>query len=138
MKKVFCWLTAFLLILPFSLTACGDDRGNQSSSQTTPDATPTPASKGDVALGEEKYGTICIACHGPEGEGIKGLGKDLTTSEFVAEKSDDELVEFIKVGRTAGDPLNTTGVGMPPKGGKPELTDDDLYDIVAFIRTFQE
>jgi disulfide bond formation protein DsbB len=26
-------------------------------------------------------------------------------------------------------------VDMPPKGGNPALTDQDLYDVIAFIRT---
>ena len=53
-------------------------------------------------------------------------------------KTDDELVAFIKVGRDPSDPLNTTGVAMPPKAGNPALTDDDLYDVVAFVRTLQK
>ena len=71
----------------------------------------------------------------PAGE---GLDKDMTTSEFIAGKSDDELVEFIKAGRAPDDPLNTTGVAMLPKGGNPSLSDEDLYDIVAYIRTLQK
>jgi hypothetical protein len=35
------------------------------------------------------------------------------------------------------DPLNTTGIQMPPKGGNPLLEDQDLRDIVALIRTFE-
>ncbi|WP_448601203.1 hypothetical protein [Thermoflexus hugenholtzii] len=45
-------------------------------------------------------------------------------------------MEFIKKGRPATDPANTTGVDMPPKGGNPALTDQDLADIIAFLRTF--
>ena len=66
---------------------------------------------------------------------MAGLGKDLTTSEFVQEQSDDELVTFIKTGRPSSDPLNTTGIDMPPKGGNPALTDDDIYNIVAYLRS---
>lgn len=139
MKGIFHWLTGLVLISVFSLAACGgsEDQASSQEDNTASEATSTPAPKGDAALGEEKYGTICIACHGPTGEGIKGLGKNLVISEFVASKTDDELVEFIKVGRNVGDPLNTTGVSMPPRGGNPALTDDDLYNLVAFIRTLQ-
>ncbi len=56
-------------------------------------------------------------------------------SAFIASRSDSELVDFIKAGRATSDPDNTTGVDMPVKGGNPALTDQDLYDIVAFIRT---
>ena len=80
----------------------------------------------------------CAACHGPAGEGIEGLGKDMTTSEFIAGNTDDELVAFIKVGRDPSDPLNTTGVGMPASGGNPALSDEDLFDIVAYIRTLPQ
>ena len=50
-------------------------------------------------------------------------------------QSDPELIEFIKVGRQPDHPLNTTGVAMPPKGGSPALSDSDIVDIVAYIRT---
>jgi disulfide bond formation protein DsbB len=78
----------------------------------------------------------CIACHGPDAKGVVGLGKSLypADSEFVSQKTDKELVEFILAGRTPDDPLNTTGVGMPAKGGNPAITDQQLYDVVAYIR----
>ena len=69
---------------------------------------------------------------------MQGLGKDLTTSTFVAEKSDADMVDFLKVGRDPSDPLNTTGVAMPPKGGNPALSDQDMLDIVAFVRTIHQ
>ena len=64
--------------------------------------------------------------------------RPFTTSDFLREKSDEEMVEFIKVGRPSGDPLNTTGVDMPPKGGNPALTDEQILDIIAYVRTLQE
>ena len=90
---------------------------------------------GDGARGETVYKGTCIACHGPNAKGISGLGKDLTTSEFVKSKTDAELVAFIKTGRPVSDPLNTTGVDMPPRGGNASLTDQDLVDAVAYIQT---
>ena len=79
----------------------------------------------------------CRTCHGIEGEGIPGQGKDIRGSEFIASKNDKELVAFIKVGRMPFDKLNTTGIQMPSKGGNPMLTDANLADIVAYIRTFR-
>ncbi|HLA98179.1 MAG TPA: cytochrome c [Anaerolineales bacterium] len=124
-KTVFYLVLAALLAL--ALSACGSG---------TPEASPTPA--GDAGLGKEAYMTTCIACHGPNAEGMPNLGKDLTTSEFVRSKTNQELVEFFKVGRPASDPLNTTGVDMPPRGGNPALTDEDLLNIAAFIRSIQK
>src|SRR6185503_3672777 len=80
-------------------------------------------SKGDPGAGQTLFAS-CAACHGPTGGGIPGLGKDLTSSEFVSGKTDDELISFIKVGRDPSDPLNTTGIAMPPKGGNPALSDE--------------
>jgi disulfide bond formation protein DsbB len=36
------------------------------------------------------------------------------------------------------DPLNTTGIAMPPKGGNPALTDGQIVDIVAYLRSIQK
>ena len=101
-------------------------------------AQPEAAAAGNAEHGKQIYSQICIACHGPEAKGVQGLGKDLTTSTFVAEKSDAEMVDFLKVGRDPSDPLNTTGVAMPPKGGNPALSDQDMLDIVAFVRTIHQ
>ncbi len=130
MKKILLPIVAIPLIMAIVLSACGGG-----SAPTEPPPAPAPA--GDPVRGEELFVT-CAACHGPNGEGVEGLGKDMTASEFIASKSDDELVEFIKVGRAPDDPLNTTGVAMLPKGGNPALSDEDLYDIVAYIRTLQK
>jgi disulfide bond formation protein DsbB len=66
---------------------------------------------------------------------LPALGKDLTASEFFNGSSDEELLAFILVGRDANDPENTTGVAMLPRGGNPALTDEDILNIIAHIRT---
>ena len=124
-------LTMLLMALALVLAACGGDGGEGSDSGTGS----TPAATGDAAAGEELFAGTCVACHGPEGRGVEGLGKDLHNNGFVDENSDDELVAFLEVGRPAGDPANEAGVDMPPKGGNPSLTEQDLYDLVAFMRT---
>jgi len=139
-KQNYIIITA-LLILTFSLAACGGSSGAEKqpaapAKQEEPTAVAAPV--GDATKGEENFVKTCSACHGPEGKGIEGLGKDMTTSEFIAGLSDEEMVAFIKIGRTTSDPLNTTGVDMPPKGGNPALSEDDLYDIVAFMRSIHQ
>lgn len=138
--------TLFLLAVILTLTACGGGSARQrepeqssaAANQTEAEEAAAPAHAGDATVGKEKFTATCSACHGPAGEGVTGLGKDMTASEFIAGKTDDELIAFIKVGRDPSDPLNTTGVAMPPKGGNPALSDEDLEDIVAFIRTIHE
>lgn len=119
-----------LLLLALALMACGGGDSTADEAEM--------ASTGDPAAGEELYNQVCISCHGPDGEGIEGLGKPFSTSEFVANHSDQELLEFVKQGRPISDPENTTGVDMPPKGGNPALTDEQILDIIAYIRTLQE
>jgi disulfide bond formation protein DsbB len=110
--------------LALSLAGCG---GSASST--------TPAPSGDAAQGATIFAGTCSSCHGPDAKGMPGLGKDLTTSTFVAGLTDADLVTFIKTGRPTGDPLNTTGVDMPPKGGNPALTDLDVTNVVAYLRS---
>lgn len=89
-----------------------------------------------IAQGQQLF-ALCAACHGPDGHGVPNLGKDLVTSEFVASLNDNDLMNFIKTGRPIWDPLNTTGIDMPPKGGNPAMTDADINAIIAYIRTLQ-
>jgi disulfide bond formation protein DsbB len=100
-----------------------------------PAATPTPF--GDPAAGQQAFLVTCIACHGADAKGVTGLGKDLTTSEYLHSHTDEEMLAFLMAGRPASDPLNTTGIDMPPRGGNPAFTDTDLKNIVAYLRTLQ-
>jgi cytochrome c oxidase subunit 3 len=108
--------------------------GHAAPVELVADAGPTA---GDVERGRTYFLETCRACHGVRGEGIPGQGKDQRGSAFIEECTDAELVDFIKAGRMPFDPLNTTGIQMPPKGGNPLLTDQQLFDVVAYIRTFE-
>ena len=88
-----------------------------------------------VARGKTLFTQTCSVCHGPDGKGVPNLGKDLVNSKFVAEQTDDQLLEYVVKGRAATDPLNTTGIAMPARAGNPSLTDDQIRDIIAYIRT---
>lgn len=149
MRKFYLLPLIALLALAM-LSACGGDEPDPTPAPTATTA-PAPAADtaaqpvaaagvaaGDSANGQKIYSQLCIACHGPEGKGVQGLGKDLTTSPWVAEQTDEQLIEFIKKGRDPGDPLNTTGVAMPPRGGNPALKDQEIADVVAFVRSIHQ
>ena len=123
-KRILAYL-AITLVAILMLAACGGS------------AEPTYSAE-DVALGGELFVGTCSACHGPDAKGLPNLGKDLTTSEYVRDSSDEALITLLKEGRPSGHELNTTGVDMPPKGGNPSLTDDDLTALVAYVRSIQE
>jgi cytochrome c5 len=126
-----------LMLIVFVLTllaACGDDK--ESDAAAAPSAAPIAAAPaGDAAKGKEIFSTTCLACHGEGGVGVPNLGKDMTTSTFIHGANDEDLLAFIKKGRDPSDPANTTGVAMPSKGGNPALSDEDLMDVIAYVRT---
>lgn len=127
MRKYFAPIL-LVLALAAILSACGG--GDE--------PTPTLVAAGDAVKGKELFASSCLACHGPAGEGVQGLGKDMTTSDFIAGLSDADLLAFVKKGRPSSDPLNTTGVDMPPKGGNPALSDAQLTDIIAYMRSIHK
>lgn len=88
-----------------------------------------------VTAGDSIYHTVCAACHGFNAQGIPGLGKTLIGSAFVNGLTDEQLAQFIITGRDVTDPMNTTGVPMPGKGGNPMLSENDILNVVAYIRS---
>ena len=141
-KSMFLAILAALVVV-LALAACGGGGGEPAAPADSETVAEAPAGDpampvGDPEKGKEQFNTVCIACHGEGGVGIEGLGKPFTTSEFLLTVSDAELLQFIKTGRPISDPANTTGVDMPPKGGNPALTDEQLIDIIAYVRTLHE
>lgn len=116
------------------------DAGDRPPAVAVASAAPKPAAvvAGNAEAGKAHFNMICIACHGPGGVGIANLGLPLNTSPFVASKTDEQLLAFIKVGRMPTDKDAKTKVPMPPKGGNPAFTDAQLLDVIAYIRTLQE
>ncbi|MCB1245994.1 MAG: cytochrome c [Acidimicrobiia bacterium] len=112
-------------VIALTLAACGGNAG--------PTTTEGPVGPGDVTRGVEVYKGTCATCHGGDAGGIDGLGKPLAGSAFVASETETELADFIEVGRDRNDPDNTTGVDMPPKGGNPSLTSQQLRDVAAYL-----
>jgi cytochrome c553 len=100
-------------------------------------AAATPAGQGDAKKGSKGWDSTCRSCHGAAGEGVEGQGMDVRSSAFVQDRDDQALLAYVKKGRLASDPDNTTGILMPPKGGNPLLKDQDLRDIIAHLRTLQ-
>ena len=91
----------------------------------------------EVAQGQREFQRTCATCHGADAKGMPRLGKGLHENEFVRANSDAELVEFLKVGRPSTHPDNTRGVDMPPKGGNPALTEEQMLLIVKYMRSLQ-
>ena len=116
-----------LLLAVLALVAASCGGGDSSDNAGT--AGPPNASDG-----EKVFEKTCVPCHGRGGVGVAGLGKPMPGSAFIASLSDAQLVDFIKTGRDSDHPDNTTGVDMPPSGGR-DLSEQDLVDVAAYVRT---
>ena len=122
-----------LLMLSLLLVACGGD-----DDEAEPTAENIPAADYDeetVMQGQRNYGIFCTACHGPDAAGVTGLGPSLLASDFFNVHSDEELLDFVIEGRPIDHPDNATGIAMPPRGGYPNLSDEQITDIIAYLRT---
>lgn len=86
---------------------------------------PAPIS-GDPDRGALVYETRCQSCHGTLAAG--GTAQSLNRWSFLSEVSDAFLRYAIVHGRDE--------TPMPPFGG--DLTDDQIEDVVAFLRRFEE
>ena len=94
--------------------------------------------EGDAAFGQVAFASNCTACHGPRGHGMPRQGPNLRTSKFIAEHNDEQLVTFLRQGRTPADPASLMGMLMPPRGGNQTLDNAALTDVVAFLREVQD
>jgi len=103
---------------------------------TLADASPSPsiALPGDPTRGAALYGQNCATCHGANLEG--GIGAVLNPMDKLPGVSNPLdpafLIQIITIGRQpqAGDPKS---IPMPAKGGNPNLTDQDIKDLAAYI-----
>jgi len=120
-------------------TALYEEPHNSGSAEVTfqlSESVSNAVARADAVRGKALWNDTCRTCHGIRGEGIPGQGKNMRGSAFIADHSDAQLIAFIKVGRAPNDPLNSTGIQMPSKGGNLLLDNQDLADIVSYIRTF--
>lgn len=84
-------------------------------------AAASPAESGPVD-GSQVYNTVCMACHAAGVAGAPQPGSDLLTQRF-AEKGVEGLEHSV---------INGLNV-MPPRGGRPDLTDAQIRAAVEFM-----
>ena len=85
---------------------------------------------GDAAAGKQVFDKKCASCHGATGEGKDAIAKMLKVemrnlgSPEVQAKSDAELGKMIKDGNGKMKPV--------------ALTDKEIQDVVAYLRTLKK
>jgi len=87
--------------------------------------------QGDVKKGAEVYEGTCIACHGGNGKGeIEGVPDFTSPKGPLAMKADEVLLDHITNGFESPDSV----LGMPELGGNEDLTEQDVIDVLAYLR----
>jgi len=125
---------SLVLVLALVGASCAGDAAPTDGSIASVPKIVTP---GDPLAGASAYRAVCATCHGVDLGGVVGLGRSLVPSQYVVDTSDDDLVAFIVEGRPIDHPDNITGVAMLPSGGNPTLRDQDIANIVAYIKAQQ-
>ncbi|GIX17471.1 MAG: hypothetical protein KatS3mg119_1657 [Rhodothalassiaceae bacterium] len=109
-----------LLLLPAAAAAVG-----------APATDPRQAAPGDaIARGAVVYEQTCVACHGADGAGLSPGTPDFTDPKGPLVQDDAVLFDHIKNGFQSPGSM----MAMPPKGGNPSLSDDDIRAVIAYLR----
>jgi len=127
--------------------ACGEgEKPVEPAPAPAPAAVPAPAPDHDAAAkaerppdpaaGAKSYATFCVPCHGAKGDADTEFAKTLkppptahSNGAYMNSLSDDYLFRIIKEGGFA---VGKAPV-MPAWGGS--LSDEEIRDVVAFVRT---
>lgn len=126
------------MLLALAVVAgCGKEEAQPSASASSSTANRTFApGVVDVEYGHEMFTYSCSECHGSSGQGMPNQAPDLRGNPFLAQHTDAQVIEFLRVGRKADDPANKTKRPMPARGNPP-AEDADLVHIMAYMRTLQ-
>lgn len=78
---------------------------------------------------EDIYVKSCYVCHGENASGNMPGVPDLANNERLFTDREDNIVERIKTG------IQTPGnIAMPPNGGNPDLTDEELLSVLRYVK----
>lgn len=99
------------------------------------------ASAADVEKGKANFNILCASCHGATGLGDGPVGAALPADQkprnlqdaksYKYAKDDAKLAEIIKKGGSA------VGLSMMMPA-QPSLSDTDIADLIAYIKTLQK
>lgn len=94
--------------------------------------------KGNPEAGKAIYEGVCIACHGAGGNalipGVPSFAKDEAAGgKKLSQRSDAQLAGSIKNGFP--EPSTPGAPPMPPYGGGAPLDDQQIADLIAYIRS---
>lgn len=95
------------------------------------------ASAADLQAAKQNYQTFCVKCHGENGRGngpsaatLKTKPRDFTDCARMKGMTDDTLFKVVKEGGAAG------GLSADMPSWKQGFEDDEIHDLIAYVRTF--
>ena len=93
-----------------------------------------PRAQGDPRLGRIWFDQICSTCHGIHGDGYEagGTGTAIGKSGFLTKASDGFIRTTIRDGRS-----NTRMLGFQGVSGLANLSDQEVDDIIVYLRSLQ-
>jgi len=93
-----------------------------------------PRAQGDPRLGEVWFRDICSTCHGIRGDGYEagGTGTAIGKKGFLSKASDGFIRTTISEGRS-----NTRMLGFQGASGLADLSDQEVDDIIVYLRGLQ-
>jgi cytochrome c1 len=88
-----------------------------------------------AADAKEKFNKDCAKCHGEDGTGKTKMGeklgiKDYTSAAVQSAMTDADMTKAIKDGIKDGDKTKMKGF--------PDLSDDEVKALVAYVRAFKK
>ena len=129
-------------LLSFFAVGCGGNKNEstEGSSSTTTASTEKPAdlqinmSADNVAKGKEVYVKTCAPCHGEGGKGdgpaaaaLNPKPRDHTNGAYMDTLTNQHIYTVIKQGGAQ--------FGFPTMPAQPQLSDEDVKNTVAFVRS---
>lgn len=110
--------------MPEPVQATPDEAGASDERLAEADATGQTAAAPD---GEQVYNGICVSCHATGIPGIPQLGDIEAWAPRIAQGM-DVLYQRVIEGYTG-----QSGIMMPPRGGNPQLSDDEIHAAVDYM-----
>ena len=84
-----------------------------------------------IGRGEQKYGQLCVACHGSYGQYKTGLtGPNLADSQWLHNNNEKKIAALIMQGVNAA--KSKTKQVMPARGGG-NLNDQAVWEVVYYL-----
>lgn len=92
------------------------------------------AIQGQPSQGKELYRMFCASCHGKNGEGRQGLGSALNNPRFLQYTTNEQ----IWISTAYGKEETTMAPSLKGLSGVKQLSEQEISDIVVYIRSWQK